>query len=174
MKVNLIAALVLGLCSTAILVVMHRLGVLRSPEAGNWALVAGMTCHSLVLIVALVRHRARDGESISYGRLFGAGLFISFLGGVISALGSLLFTSTIDPTHLDWVRAQTAEQLRAQADLPPTQLEAQIASLPELITPGFYAVQALRALLVVGFVLSLVIAALIRLRGIQLEKAAKA
>lgn len=167
MKINLVAGLILGIFSTGTVLVMHQLGSLRSPEAANWALVAGMACHSLVLIVALIRHRAAaQPEEVPYARLFGAGLFISFLGGVVSAIGSYFFTTQVDPGHLAWVREKTAEQLR-EAGLQGPELEEQLRLLPELITPGTYALQALRALLVVGFLLTLVISAFVRLRGLR-------
>lgn len=170
MKVNLIAGFALGLFSAISLVALHQLGLLRSPDTARWMLALTMTVHSVILILALLRHRAAAGaDGMPFSRFLGAGLFISFLGGVISAISSWVFVTWVDPSHLEWVRAETVAQIQ-QSGLSGAELEQQLAQLPAQIPPAAYAIQALRALLIMGLFLSVVIAALLRLRGIQVEK----
>jgi hypothetical protein len=165
MKLNLAFGVLLGLLSAGLVYGLHQLGWLRTPT-GTRLLLLNPLIHSILLIVALVRHRAAAlPDNAPFARLFGAGLLISFVGGAISALGAWIFTTRVDPSHLEWVKEQTAEHIRSSGR-PAAEIEDQLAQLATHVTPDAYAAQSLFAVLAVGFLLSLVISALLRLRGI--------
>lgn len=165
MKLNLIFGVLLGLLSSGLVYGLYTLGWLRTPT-GTRLLLLTPLIHSVLLIVALIRHRAAAlPDNVPFARLFGAGLLISFVGGAISALGAWIFTTQVDPSHLDWVKEQTAQHILTSGR-PAAEIEAQLGQLSSQATPGAYAAQSLFAVLAVGFLLSLVISALLRLRGI--------
>jgi hypothetical protein len=165
MKLNLAFGVLLGLFSSGLVYLLYHFGWLRTPE-GTRLLLLNPLFHSLLVIVALIRHRAAAmPDNVPFARLFGAGLLISFVGGALSAFGAWIFTSYVDPTHLEWVKEQTARHI-LESGRPAAEIEAQLGQLAGQATPGAYAAQSLFAVLVIGFLLSLVVSALLRLRGI--------
>ncbi|MEM8929982.1 MAG: DUF4199 domain-containing protein [Acidobacteriota bacterium] len=163
MLFNLITGAVVGLASASLIYILHFAEVLRTPLGGQLLLLAILFLTS-GLLTALMRHRVREPE-IAFGRLLGAGLAISMVAGLVLAIGSYVFTTTVDPTYLDFIRERSLEQL-SQMDLPVEERaanEAQIAA----INPSGYAMQGLFGTLVTGFLLSMTISAFLRMRVVR-------
>jgi hypothetical protein len=165
MKLNLIGGLIVGLFSNLLFYGLFFAGVLRDENSGR-AMVLSSAAHALVLILVLARHRsAYLPEAIPFAKLFGAGLFLSFVAGALAALGMYVFTTVVDPTYLPWVIEMTTQQLRSQ-NLPEAELNQILASLPSRVTPASYAFQNLLSICFTGLLLSLVSAALLRMRAL--------
>ncbi|MEM1202803.1 MAG: DUF4199 domain-containing protein [Acidobacteriota bacterium] len=171
MKLNVVAGLVLGLLSVAILYVCHWTGWLRTPAGENGLPLATGLLHILLLIWALRRHRnlARP-EGVPFARLFGAGLLISLVGGITVAFGNLLLTQVLDPGFFDWAmeraRFHLAEQMATMEGLTEADRQARLAIL-DAATPEGFAVQRMVQTLILGAFLSLPVAALVRLRSLK-------
>ena len=163
MILNVMAGLVVGLFATSLFWGLHYLGELRS-TLGSQALWAAVIFHALTLVVTLWRQRSRELD-IPFPKLLAAGLVVTLIAAMVSGLGTWIFMTWIDPGFLDWVKEQSLAQL---AELPldeeqrRTQLEAVQAS-----TPSSFIVQGMIAVLIRGFLLTLPIAALIRLRRVR-------
>ena len=165
MKLNLIGGLIVGLFSNLLFYGLFFAGVLREENSGR-AMVLSSAVHALVLILVLARHRtAFLPEAIPFAKLFGAGLFLSFVAGAIAALGTYVFTTAVDRTYLPWVIEMTTQQLKTQ-NLPEAELKEVLASLPARVTPASYAFQNLLGICFTGLLLSLVSAALLRMRAL--------
>ncbi|MEL7061659.1 MAG: DUF4199 domain-containing protein, partial [Acidobacteriota bacterium] len=98
MTLNVLGGVVLGAASSALIIVLHAVGLLRTPVGGR-LLMAALFLHAIVLIWVMSRH-ARD-EAASFARLLGAGLAVSLTAAVVMALGSYVFVTAVDPSHLD-------------------------------------------------------------------------
>lgn len=161
MLLNLIAGLLLGLFSGSLYFVLHALELLRTASAGQlfWAAVI---CHGVILLLVLWRQRSADPR-IGFARLLASGLMVSLIGALITGLGVWLFVSFVDPTFIDWLREQSLarlDQLGLSEDQRSLQ-EAQIRSADK----GNFVTQAVMAVLFRGFLFSLPLAALLRLRA---------
>ncbi len=167
MKLNLLAGVLVGLFSNLLFYGLHWAGMLRSEEGGRFLFLVS-AAHAAALILVLSRHRSNALPlAVPFARLFGACLLISFVAGLLTALGSYLFTTQVDPSYLGWVIEQTVTHLKT-LELPPAELERQLADLPTRVTPGGYALQGLVGVCITGFFLTLVFSALLRLRAMQL------
>ncbi|MEM6794656.1 MAG: DUF4199 domain-containing protein [Acidobacteriota bacterium] len=166
MLLNLIVGVAVGLGQTGLLLVLHFAGVLRSQQGGRFLMLA-LAFHIVGLLWALGRHRAAASpeEGAPFSKLFGAGLMVSLIAGVVVAAGSLVFLEGIDPSYLDWIRESSRERLEA-LELPAEELEIQEQRLDQLTAAG-YAMQGLMGTLMTGFFLSLTLAAFLRMRVIR-------
>lgn len=172
MKLNILGGLLVGLMANLIFYGLHFTGLLRTPD-GAKVLFLASGVHAAVIILVLSRHRSQAlPEAIPFAKLMGAGLFLSLVAGLCTAAGLLVFTTQVDKTHLAWVVEQSTEQAKTMG-LSEAELQAHIASLPELVTPWSLAFQGLAGTCIVGFFLSLVIGALLRLRAVQLVNSEK-
>jgi len=172
MKLNILGGLFVGLISNLIFFGLHFTGMLRTPDGAKILFLASGV-HAAIIILVLSRHRSNAlPEAVPFPKLFGAGLFLSFVAGLCTALGMFVFTTQVDKTHTAWVVEQSIEQAKTM-ELPPAELEAHIAALPELVTPWSLSFQSLAGVCIVGFFLSLVIGALLRLRAVQLVNSEK-
>lgn len=165
MKLNLIGGLIVGLFSNLVFYSLYFGGILRDETSGR-IMILSSAVHALVLILVLARHRsAYLPSAIPFAKLFGAGLFLSFVAGAITALGSYIFTTQVDPTYLPWVVEMTSQELQKQ-NMPEAELNQILAGLPNRVTPASYAFQGLLSICFAGLLLSLVSSALLRMRGL--------
>lgn len=169
MRLNLLGGVLVGLFSNLVFYGLYWSGMLRSEEGGKFLFLAS-AAHAAALILVLSRHRASAlPAAVSFATLFGAGLFLSFVAGVVTAFGSYVFTTQVDPTYIGWVIEETGAHLKT-LELPAAELQQQLAGLPERVTPGSYAFQGLVGVCMTGLFLTLVIAALLRIRAMQQQK----
>ncbi len=167
MKLNLLGGLLVGVLSNLIFLTVYWSGLLRTDSGGRLLFLISAV-HAVVLIVVLSRHRQNAlPDAVPFAKLFGAGLFLSFVAGVFTGMGSYTFTTLIDPTHLDWVIEKSVEYVKT-LELPEAELQKEIAEMPSRVSPVTYAIQGLIGICTTGFFLSLVIAALLRIRAVQL------
>lgn len=172
MKLNLLGGVIVGLFSNLVFYAIWAAGLLRSEDGGRILFLASAV-HAITIILVLSRHRAAAlPEAVPFAKLFGAGLFLSFVAGIVTSIGSYIFTTQVDPSYLGWIVEQSLEHLKTLG-LSEAELAAETAALPSRVTPASYAVQGLVGVCITGFFLSLVIGALLRLRAIQLVNSQK-
>ena len=162
MRLNLSAGLLVGFFATMLLFGLHFLGQLRNPSATQVLWTVALF-HGLTLVVTLWRHRSQE-PAIPFMRLFAAGLLISLVAALVTGAGHWILLG-VDPGFLDWVKEQALEQL-ATYELEPEQRAIQEQAI-RASTPGSYVGQTVMAVLMRGLLLSLPIAALLRLRALK-------
>lgn len=160
MKVNLIAGVLVGLMSTGLFYALHFLGQLRT-DFGTQFMWAAVAFHVAMLAAAMWRHHKVDLE-IGFAKLLASGLLISLVGALVSGLGTWIFVTFVDPTFFDWIRERSMTQL-AELPLGEDEKAAQLEMLQQT-TPVSFVVQGISSTLMRGFLLSLPLAALMRLR----------
>lgn len=158
MKTNLVVGVLVGLAELAFLWGMDLAGVLQS-DLGARLLQFMLFFHALGLIVAMVRVRQVEGAAI-FARLLGAGLMVTFVAAVTAGAGNVFFLNVVEPGYLDWVMEQTREDIADWPEDRKAQAEEQIAAT----TPAVYATRGAMYYLVRGLLLSLLLAAVLRLR----------
>ena len=160
MRINLIAGLLVGLMATGLFYGLHVLGQLRT-DFGTQFMWTAVAFHVALLGGAMWRHHKVDPE-IGFSRLLASGLLISLVGALVSGLGTWIFVTFVDPTFFEWMRDQSAAQL-AEFPLSDEERAAQLELLSKA-TPTSFVIQGITSTLMRGFLLSLPIAALMRLR----------
>lgn len=160
MRVNVIAGLLVGAFEGGLLVLLHLLDVLRS-DMGMRLLMLTLFVHAAALVGVMVWLRVKEGQA-GFARLLGAGLMTSLVAALSAASLTWLFLRGVDPTYLDW----TLEQNRAQILEWEVPDEERAAALERLAATdaATYASSSATRYLVWGFFLSLLFAALLRLR----------
>jgi hypothetical protein len=113
-----------------------------------------------VLIWAL-RHTAAEGRG--YGGQVGAGLLISLIGGVIIAIGSVIFTTVAFPEYFQELAAVQEQMMRDQGR-SDEEIQAMLDMTAQTSTPTLQAVVGFIATMVTGLVASLIIAAFVKAR----------
>lgn len=166
MKTNLLAGVLVGLSEFVLLWGMDLAGVLRS-DLGARLLQLMLFVHAAGLIVAMVRLRQTEGAA-SFFRLLGAGLLVSFVAGGVAAGGTALFLEVVDPGYLDWVVEETRRDIADWPDDRRAQAEEQL----DATTPGVYAMRGAVSYLLRGLMLSLLLAAVLRLRILRTDETA--
>lgn len=156
MKPTLKAGLVLGLAVELWVYVMGILGWYKDPVLLNffWLVI-------LIQIGVLIWGLRLTADGKTYGAQVGAGVLMSLVGGVIIALGSILFTTVVFPNYFEELRAASEEMMRKQV-LSEEEIETQLDSMAPLQTPIMQAIQGFFGTLVTGLLASLVIAIFIR------------
>ena len=163
MKTNLIVGILIGLVELALLWGMDLAGVLQS-DLGARMLRFMLFVHAVGLIVVMVRLRQKEG-SAGFARLLGAGLMVSFLAGMTAAGATYFFLEVVEPDYLGWVIEETRDDIADWPEDRRVQAEAQL----EATTPGVYASRGTMAYLLRGLLLSLLLAAVLRLRILRHE-----
>lgn len=163
MKTNLLVGALVGLVELAFLWGMDLAGVLQS-DLGGRMLRLMLFVHALGLIVVMVRLRRQEG-SAGFARLLGAGLIVSFIAGMTAAGATFFFLEVVEPGYLDWVIEQTRQDLADWPEDRRVQAEKQL----EATTPGVYASRGTMSYLLRGLMLSLLLAAVLRLRILRYE-----
>lgn len=163
MVLNLTAGLAVGLFATSLFWGLHYLGELRT-TFGSQALWVAVIFHAMTLVITLWRQRSKEHD-IPFPKLLAAGLAVTLVAALVSGLGNWIFMTEIDPGFLDWVKQQSVTQL-SELPLEEGQREIQLQAVEES-TPGTFVVQGMIAVLIRGFLLTLPVAALIRLRRVR-------
>lgn len=163
MKTNLIVGIAVGLAELALLWGMDLAGVLQS-DLGGRMLRFMLFIHALGLIVVMVRLRQKEGAA-GFARLLGAGLTLSFVAGLTAAGATFFFLEVVEPGYLDWVVEQTRQDIADWPEDRRAQAEEQLAAT----TPGVYASRGAMSYLLRGLMLSLLLAAVLRLRILRTD-----
>jgi hypothetical protein len=150
---------------------LHGYGILRS-DLGGRLMMLTMFIHVVGLIVAMVGLRGRE-NAIGFPRLLAAGMAVSLIAGLLSGLGWWIFLAYVDPSHLDWVRTTSHQQIAAAADLDEAQKQAYLAQI-DGVTAGTYALRDALGAAARGFVFSVMLAAVLRMRVLRAGREASA
>lgn len=169
MRLNVAAGLLIGGFGVALTLLLFATGQLREPIGGRLAPLS-LAVHAGTLVWALARHRKlAKPEPVSFARLVGAGLLISLVAGVVLFVGALALTTSIDPDYLPWLRESMTRDLEAAAAdglVADDALAAQRAEI-DTLQPMSFALQWLTGPLVMGLLLTLPIAMLLRVGALR-------
>jgi hypothetical protein len=151
-----------GIVFGAIVVVWQLIfgfaGMYKNPALGWVFPVIAIVITAGVLYWAL-KQTASEGKG--YWGLVGTGMVIALIACVLIIAVSLLYTSVLFPDYAELGLAQAAEQIEASG-LPQEQQEAQMKFAEWLASPVPQAVAGAVMTLITSFVVSLVVAAIVK------------
>jgi hypothetical protein len=152
-----------------------KAGILLGVLVFLWTLIMGITgwykdpvLLNLFYVVILIQIgvliwglRLTAVEGSTYGSQVKAGTLISVFGAVIIFAGSLLFTTVFFPSYFEEVR-EAGRQVMLAEGMPEADVMAALDAQAGMQTPLMQALIGAVMTVITGFVVSLVLAALIR------------
>ncbi|RIV22639.1 DUF4199 domain-containing protein [Fibrisoma montanum] len=114
------------------------------------------------LVLAMREFRTANGGYMTYGEGVGLGALASAIAGVLSSAYSILYMTVIDTGFRERLMEQTREQLEEQGQLTDEQIDQAIEMGQSFQSPGLLFVFGIFGSILIGVVLSLIIAAIMR------------
>jgi hypothetical protein len=154
----LIWGAIIGLVSIVYSVILYMLDQTLNKVLGYFGfiiLIAG-----LAYGMKSYRDNVLDGV-LPFGKAFGFGILVVLVSGVIGGIYGYLLYTVIDPDLIGKVMDMQSEQM-LERGLPEAQVEQAIEVTKRFITPGFMMISALVVNLLMGGILSLIVAAIFK------------
>lgn len=117
-------------------------------------LIAGM-------VLAMRDFRTSNAGYMSYGQGLGIGTMVSGIVGLLSSAFSVLYMKFIDPNVMQQAVDTARENLEKQG-LDDSQIEAGMEMSQKFMTPGMMFMMGTLSYIIIGFIISLIVAAIMR------------
>ncbi len=149
---------ILGLVLMVITLVMYLTDQTSNP------LFTGLTLGAVVafLILAMRDYRSLNSGYMSYGEGLGLGALLSAIAGLLSSAFITFYNVIIDPAAQQRVMDKAREKLEEQGTLSDEQIDQAMEMSEKFQSPGFTFIAGIFGTLIMGFLLSLIVAAFIR------------
>ena len=155
---------ILGLMLIAFSLGLYLLDMTESKPAQwvSYALIAVM------IFLASKAKRESLGGYLSYGQGLGVGTGVAFFASIMVAFYTFVFFSFIDPDMLEELILRTEDQMYEQG-LPDDQVEMAMSMTRKFMMPGPMASMVVLSYTLVGFIVSLVTAAIVKKEDTSFE-----
>ncbi|RYC71918.1 MULTISPECIES: DUF4199 domain-containing protein [Spirosoma] len=145
-----------------IALILYSLFLFLTDNIGNTGLGAITYLLSIVGITLAMRDfRTLNGGFMSYGEGLSVGTLTAAVSGLLSSLFSVFYTTVIDSGVMERMMDQARERLE-DSGLSDDQIDQQMEFMQMFQSPGLTFVFGIIGSVVLGFILSLIIAAFIR------------
>ncbi|WP_020606302.1 DUF4199 domain-containing protein [Spirosoma spitsbergense] len=114
------------------------------------------------LIVGMREYRTNNGGYMTYGEGMGLGALLSAIAGLLSSAFTVFYTQIIDPGFQERIVGQVRDQMEQQGKMSDEQIDQAIEWMQKFQSPGLQFMFGLLGTILIGVVLSLIIAAFIR------------
>ena len=114
------------------------------------------------LILGMREYRTNNGGYMTYGEGMGLGALLSAVAGLLSSAFTVFYTQIIDPGFQERMVGQMRDQLEEQGKMSDEQIDQTIGWMQKFQSPGLQFIFGLLGTILIGVVLSLIIAAFIR------------
>ena len=151
---------VLGLALIGISLVLY---LLDQTEA-SWVQWVSYAVIAALIYMGTQAKRTAQGGILSYGQGLATGVGIAFFGSVLVAFYTFVFFRFIDPDMLQELIIRTEDGMYAQG-MPDDQVEMAMSMTRKFMQPGPMAVLVVLTYTFVGFLISLITAAILKRDG---------
>lgn len=154
-------ALKWGLIS-ALISIASSLAMFMSHQTGNqWYSVLLLIATVIFLVMAMKEFRHANNGYMTYGQGVGIGALMSAVGGFLGSAFNTFYMTLIDPNLQQEAIEQAREKMEEQG-MNDDQIERALEMSQKFQTPGFTFVAGILATIVLGVLLSLIVAAFLR------------
>lgn len=115
----------------------------------------------VAIVLAMKEFREKNGGFISYGEGLGLGSLTSAVLGLLSSAFTIFYIQFIDPNLLTQGIDQMREELERKG-MDDAQIEQALEVSQKFMSPGIMFVSVIFGYLIMGFIFSLIIAAIMR------------
>ena len=162
MKPNIKYGIILGGILMAISLLLYALGMDKDETVSK---IAGVFNILIPIIITFLGIKALRDENqngfITFGQGFSCGMVISIVGAVISGIYSYLYFVVINPGMVTYIRMKQ-EQEMLDRGLSESEVEKMAGTLEMWSTPGMMAAFAIIGMIILGLVISLIAAAILK------------
>lgn len=158
-KLALRYGLIYGVSSVLILLCFYALGV----DQSGWQQALGIVLMVIILVMAMREYKMEAlGGYLTVGQGFKLGLMVCLIGQLISgAYFSFIHIPYVDPDMINRILEQARIKLEDKG-MSDEQIEHAISMQSKFMTPGYMFVFALLSVAIVGSLISLIIAAIMK------------
>lgn len=149
---------ILGLGLIVITLAMYLTDQTTNPVFSVVTVVAMIGC----LVLAMRNFRSLNAGYMSYGEGLGIGSLLSAVAGLLSAAFITFYNVVIDPTVQQRAFEKAREKLEEQGKLSDEQIDQAMEISQKFQSPGFTFIAGMFGTLIMGFLVSLIVAAFIR------------
>lgn len=163
MKTALLYGLLIAIASAVMTLVLYFTGLHDSVDRMQTAQWIGGLGGLGILVTGLVlamrdRRAARAGDpDWGYGSAFGAGVLTAFFAALFGAVSAYLYFGFINPSASEVILEMQMEKM-TEAGAPPEQIDRMQPMLRKWMSPGLLAVTQTFSAILMGIVLSLILA----------------
>ncbi|GAB2516553.1 DUF4199 domain-containing protein [Spirosoma aerophilum] len=149
---------ILGLVLMAVTLVMYLTDQTTNP------IFTGLTLGAMVafLVLAMRDYRSQNGGYMAYGEGLGVGALLSGVAGLLSSAFITFYNVIIDPTVQQRALEKAREKMEEQGVMSDEQIDQAMEMSAKFQSPGFTFIAGIFGTLIMGFLLSLIVAAFIR------------
>ena len=151
---------ILGLALIGISLVLYLLDMTEA----SWAQWVSYAVIAALIYLGTKAKRADQDGVLSYGQGLGTGVGIAFFASIMVAFYTFVFFSFIDPDMLEELILRTEDQMYDQG-LPDDQVEMAMSMTKKFMQPGPMAAMVVLSYTFVGFLISLIIAGILKKDG---------
>ncbi|WP_338872354.1 DUF4199 domain-containing protein [Spirosoma sp. SC4-14] len=148
---------ILGIVLMLITLVLY----LTDQTTNPWFSVLTLAVMIAALILAMQEYRKVNGGFMSYGEGVGMGALLSGVAGILASAFSTFYNVVIDPTIQQRAFEQARERLENQ-NMSDEQIDQALEFSQKFQSPGFTFIAGVFGTIIMGALLSLIIAAFIR------------
>ena len=113
------------------------------------------------MVYAMRDFKAQNAGFMSYGQGLGIGSLLSAVVGLLSSIFSMLYTQFIDPTLMERAMDKAREDMEGRG-MSDAQIDAGMEMASKFQTPGMMFLMGIFAFLLLGFIIALIVAAIMR------------
>jgi Protein of unknown function (DUF4199) len=133
-----------------------------SGQAANSALSwLGVLISVATMVYAMKEFRTENNGFMSYGQGLGVGTMMSAVGGFISTTYTYIYRTFIDPNIMQEIMDKVRQDLEARS-MSEDQIESAMSMSEKFSSPGLGFVFGILGAIFVGFILSLIISAILK------------
>ncbi|MBC7922513.1 MAG: DUF4199 domain-containing protein [Ferruginibacter sp.] len=164
LKYGAIAALVSIIYGT----IMQIAGLATDPAMTVVSFVVSVGIFTAAIVYAMKDFKSQSGGYMSYGEGLGLGSLLSAVAGLISSAFSAIYIGFIDDSSMKKSMAMQRQAMEQQGQ-DDAQIDQAMAMAERFTGPGFIFFFGFLASLFLGFILSLIIAAVMKKDRMELE-----
>lgn len=142
-------------------VVMVLIGKYQDPSMNTVNFIFGLAVAVGILIYALREFRTLNNGYLSFGQGLGVGTLTSAVSGVVAGLFTFVYLKFIDPSALEKSMDIARDELERRG-MDEAQIEQAEKYTSMFTSPGAIFVFSVFGAVLIGFILSLIIAAIVR------------
>ncbi len=147
---------------TAIAAIVYSAILLVAGLNNNQALgYVGFVILIVGMVLAMRDFKTANAGYMSYGQGLGIGTMVSGIVGLLASAFTILYTQFIDTNVMQETMDITRQRLEEQG-MDDSQIDAAMQMSEKMMTPGLMFLMGILSYVIIGFIISLIVAAIMR------------
>ncbi len=154
-------ALKYGILTSVAIIIFTTITFVSGQSQNKWLAMVSYLIMIIGIYLAMKEYRETNKGFMSYGEGLGLGSLVSAILGFFSSMFSMFYVRFIDPT----IRTQILDKARADMEaqgLDDSQIDHYMELSEKFSSPGIMFAAGVFGFLLLGFIFSLIIAAILR------------